>query len=119
NKLWNRKGRVFRDRYHSQVLKSPRQVREALRYVLCNAQKHRVLMHPGPDPLSSGGAFREWLDVDPASAQRDPCVQDARHWLVREGWLLHHPLFSTSDVPASRRRTASDRKLERRLRRRA
>ena len=118
NKLWNLRGRVFKDRYHAQVLESPHQVRQALRYVLCNDRKHRVRIVPGPDPLSSGGAFSEWLDVDASTAQQDPCVQPARHWLVREGWYLHHPRFATTDIPESRERTASDRKRERGLRRR-
>src|SRR5262249_20063933 len=37
NKLWQRKGRVFADRYHDRILKSPKEVRNALRYVLANA----------------------------------------------------------------------------------
>ncbi|MFN7669924.1 MAG: transposase, partial [Planctomycetota bacterium] len=34
NKLWGRKGKVFADRYHDRALKSPREVRNALVYVL-------------------------------------------------------------------------------------
>ncbi|MHC5066785.1 MAG: transposase, partial [Planctomycetota bacterium] len=30
NKLWQRRGKVFGDRYHDQILKTPRQVRNAL-----------------------------------------------------------------------------------------
>src|SRR5690606_35823252 len=74
NRLWGRKGRVFADRYHEHVLKTPREVREALRYVLCNANKHRVPVPAGPDPLSSGKAFREWSDIPAAASQPDPCV---------------------------------------------
>ncbi|MFN8826000.1 MAG: hypothetical protein ACK501_13615, partial [Planctomycetota bacterium] len=33
NKLWSRRGRVFADRYHDHILKSPREVRNALRYL--------------------------------------------------------------------------------------
>ncbi|MCU0867701.1 MAG: hypothetical protein MUC36_28285, partial [Planctomycetes bacterium] len=33
NKLWSRRGSVFADRYHDHILKSPREVRNALRYV--------------------------------------------------------------------------------------
>ena len=40
NKLWNRKGGVFADRYHERILRTPKQVRNALCYVLCNARKH-------------------------------------------------------------------------------
>ncbi len=35
-----RSGRVFADRYHARVLKTPREVRMALRYVLLNSRKH-------------------------------------------------------------------------------
>ena len=35
-----RSGRLFADRYHARALKTPRQVRFALRYVLLNAKKH-------------------------------------------------------------------------------
>ena len=37
NKLWSRMGRVVADRFHDRILKTPRQVRNALRYVLNNA----------------------------------------------------------------------------------
>jgi hypothetical protein len=35
-----RKGSVFDDRYHARALRTPREVRLALRYVLLNARKH-------------------------------------------------------------------------------
>jgi len=40
HKLWQRRGKVFADRYHDHILRSPREVRNALRYVLANARKH-------------------------------------------------------------------------------
>jgi len=40
NRAWERTGRVGGDRYHARVLKTPREVRNALVYVLQNAQKH-------------------------------------------------------------------------------
>jgi putative transposase len=117
NRLWKRKGPVFVDRYHSHVLRSPHEIRQALRYVLCNANKHRVRMNEGPDPLSSGKAFPYWTDVDPASLELDPCIQTAKLWMLREGWPRFHPRFSSADVPEQRRRTPGYRKAERRLRR--
>ena len=36
NKLWRRRGRVFADRYHDRILKTPREVKNALVYVLAN-----------------------------------------------------------------------------------
>jgi putative transposase len=40
NALMGRRGKVFADRYHAHVLRTPRQVRNALAYVLGNARKH-------------------------------------------------------------------------------
>jgi REP element-mobilizing transposase RayT len=40
NKLWSRRGSVFADRYHDHILKSPREVRNALRYLFGNGKKH-------------------------------------------------------------------------------
>jgi hypothetical protein len=38
NRLWRRSGCVFADRFHDRILRSPREVGFALRYVLCNAR---------------------------------------------------------------------------------
>ena len=40
NKALDRSGKVFVDRYHAQQLRTPTQVRNAIRYVLSNARKH-------------------------------------------------------------------------------
>lgn len=40
NRVFGRTGRVLFGRYHLQILRSPRQVRNALAYVLLNARKH-------------------------------------------------------------------------------
>ncbi|HEU4420409.1 MAG TPA: hypothetical protein VFT55_15845, partial [Planctomycetota bacterium] len=40
NRLWRRRGTVFADRYHDRILKTPREVRNALCYVLGNGKKH-------------------------------------------------------------------------------
>src|SRR5262245_59168549 len=40
NKLWARKGKVFADRYHDRVLRTPREVRNAIAYVMGNARHH-------------------------------------------------------------------------------
>ena len=39
NKLWGREGSVFADRFHSRVLRSPTEVRVALRYVFSNLEE--------------------------------------------------------------------------------
>ncbi len=40
NRVFSRTGRVLADRYHARVLKTPREVRNALAYVLLNARRH-------------------------------------------------------------------------------
>ena len=40
NQMTVRRGALFRDRHHRHALKTPREVRNALVYVLFNARKH-------------------------------------------------------------------------------
>ena len=47
-------GQVFADRFHSRPLKSPREVRNSLTYVLKNDQHHGIHNVGGIDPFSSG-----------------------------------------------------------------
>jgi len=54
-----RKGKVFFDRYHIHILKTLREVRTTLRYVLLNAAKH-LKRAPYVDPYSSGCVFLDW-----------------------------------------------------------
>lgn len=105
NRLWDRKGSAFDDRYHAEILKSPRQVRGALRYVLLNARRHRIRLPAwagGIDPFSSGWYFHGWKDeswrqdVTP-SAHNTP-VANAHTWLLRKGWR-RHGLIALDDVP--------------------
>jgi putative transposase len=85
NRLWSRSGKVFADRYHDQILRTPRQVRNALRYVLNNARKHGVaLASDRPDPCSSGRWFDGWRE-GVGSAGGAP-VARARTWLLNVGW---------------------------------
>ncbi|MEL7305169.1 MAG: transposase, partial [Myxococcota bacterium] len=41
NRLFGRRGRLFSDRYHAHVLRTPREVQNAVRYLLNNGRKHR------------------------------------------------------------------------------
>jgi len=97
NRRWQRCGRVFR-RYHEQLLASPRQVRNAIRYVLGNSARHgHVVPRDRPDPCSSGAWFTGWLrrgTSEPIDGGRGGPVPVARAtvWLLtaglpRDGWL--------------------------------
>jgi REP element-mobilizing transposase RayT len=85
NRLWGRKGSVFDDRYHERILRTPREVRNALVYVLQNARKHGHRFQGGPDPFSSGRWFDGWRDFEGVGSGGSP-VAPARTWLLRKGW---------------------------------
>jgi len=111
NRALRRSGPVVRDRYHLRVLRTPTQVRNALRYVLLNARRHwakrrgnRVL--PGLVRLDPASSAR-WLDgwrsgtVGPEEVARAvdlPAVRPARTWLLRVGWR-RLGLLDPADVP--------------------
>ncbi len=120
NRLWKRTGRVFADRYHAHVIRSPREMRNVLRYVLCNGRKHGAHTAPGPDPLSSGPAYQDWSDVLPELAIPDPRVVEPTSWLLAHCMPAKYPLIATDEVPphaASPRAFATHRKAERSRRR--
>lgn len=101
NRLWNRSGRVFADRFHSRVLRTPREVRYALAYVVNNARKHGLRV-AGIDPYSSGEAFDGWKNAQPrAIGPREALrslVAPARSWLLTVGWR-RHGLIRVAEVP--------------------
>ena len=71
NKLWRRSGQVFPDRFHSRALKTPRECRIALIYVLQNARKHGSWRAKMPDVYSSGPLFDGWTSrVDGRAGSR-------------------------------------------------
>jgi putative transposase len=73
NRLAQRHGGVFADRYHARVLETPREVARTLRYVLENFKKH-----------SREGLPRGWVDAF-ASTIATP-LHPPKVWLLRVGW---------------------------------
>ena len=88
NKLWGRKGKVFADRYFARILRSPREVKNALRYVLKNAARHGQVVLRRVDIFTSGMWFDGWRGLEPRDMDpgEPPCVAPARTWLQRTGW---------------------------------
>ncbi len=107
NKLWHRRGTVFADRYHDRILKSPREVRNALRYVLGNGKKHaaagrEVKVPQAIDTFTSApwfDGFRETVTVLGIEAMPRP-VTAARTWMLTIGWR-RLGLLSVHDLPAT------------------
>jgi putative transposase len=115
NAFLRRRGRVFVDRYHSRALRSPREVRNALVYVLNNFRRHADQSGPRlplsyVDPCSSAGFFEgwdpEWTHAPPdRRAFRDPYPNvargtvPARSFLLRHGWK-RHGLLRPFELPA-------------------
>ena len=102
HRVFGRSGGVLSDRYHLHVLRTPREVRNALRYVLLNAHKHPRRPSPDgrPDPASSGRWFEGWRGRGRVpEAGLDTPVAVARSWLLRSGWR-RHGLIDPSDVPS-------------------
>jgi len=89
NRLWRRKGSVFADRFFARVLSSPREVRNALAYVLNNARKHGIFLR-GHDPYTSAERFDGWRRRPRSTgALPTPLLPRARTWLLHLGWRRH------------------------------
>jgi putative transposase len=102
NKLMGRKGRVFTDRFHSRVLRTGREIRNALAYVLCNARKHglaRNVPRSWVDPLSSAPRFAGWKRRVKARAGPPAPTVGAHSWMLRLGWR-RHGLLDPAFVPS-------------------
>jgi len=97
NRALGGKGGIFADRYHAHELKTPRETRAALLYVLQNWAKHG----PGGtyDPHSSAIWFDGWAKP-PSSGQAPPIVAAARTWLITIGWR-RHGLLRPGEKPGS------------------
>ncbi len=86
------------DRYHTRSLRTPREVRFALAYVLFNFKKHQVRVPTRLDPCSSA----PWCDGfrgRPAAMLEGAPVAAPRTWLARVGWR-RHGLLSPDERPA-------------------
>jgi hypothetical protein len=107
NRVFGRSGSVMAGRYHLRVLGSPREVRNAIAYVLCNARKHwRGHWGQAPpvriDAASSGRWFGGWLREAPRSDEGPGLceVSAARSWLLRTGWK-YWGLIDPAEVPGT------------------
>jgi REP element-mobilizing transposase RayT len=116
NRYFERRGTFFADRYHSRILRTPREVRNALRYVLSNFRQHEAergerLARDWIDPFSSAYWFDGWRDPVRLRERRQrelldvPCpTASATVWLMTTGWKRWGPLaFDELGGAATRR----------------
>jgi REP element-mobilizing transposase RayT len=109
-----RRGAVFPDRYHAEIITSPTQARHALSYVINNWRKHeedrRAPMSSWRvDWFSTGAMFPGWSEYgdDPLFWSSPPTydplvVYQPRTWLLREGWKKAGPI-SCRETPSRKR----------------
>src|SRR5688572_11415111 len=106
NRLLRRSGKVFSDRYHRHDLKSPRETRNALAYVLLNHRKHAFergerCERGWTDPCSSAEFFDGWSHrrrfISPDDD--DAPVAAPKTWMLTKGWQLHSRLISPDEIP--------------------
>jgi len=107
NRELGRKGKVFGDRYHAEVLRTPRQTRNGLCYVLNNERHHRHVNFQDPPPrgrvdeYSSAAWFDGWSKRirRPKGCTGPPPHPPPRSWLLRTGWRKHHRPIDPDEVP--------------------
>ena len=106
NRVLGRAGKVFAYRYHATAIASPRQMRNALSYVLNNWRRHdedegsEAAHRAALDPYSTAIHFRGWREGEYATpAGFEPLPSAApQTWLLRVGWERRGPI-SAWDVP--------------------
>jgi putative transposase len=110
-----RRGTVFPDRYHQEIIRTPTQARHALAYVLNNWRKHHEdetsleARTWKVDPFSTGALFAGWQErVGWPLLWKMPwtyqplVVYLPSTWLLQKGWLRGGGPFSVHDVPGQR-----------------
>jgi REP element-mobilizing transposase RayT len=108
NRVGRRGGPVLDGRYHHRSLRSPREVRRALAYVLLNARRHlaksRGVSRSATahlDGASSARWFDGWRPEVASRFSETPAAREVarpRTWLLRIGWR-RHGLVDPSEVP--------------------
>jgi REP element-mobilizing transposase RayT len=110
NRLERRRGRLFVDRYHARDLKTPREVRNGIAYVVLNAKHHAhdrgvELPRRWIDPYASADYFDGWCGFtvtprDPLDAIMGPPVSSPTVWLLTTGWK-RLGLIEIDTIPAA------------------
>ena len=109
-----RRGTVFPDRFHQEIIRTPLQARHTLAYVLNNWRKHRedrgkLESTWNVDPYSTGVLFDGWKEREDAvvlwkwpETYEPFVVYLPKTWLLREGWRKHG-LVTFRHVPSAKK----------------
>ncbi|MBI2395790.1 MAG: transposase [Deltaproteobacteria bacterium] len=83
NRVMGSKGRLYADRFHERILRTPTEMRNVLRYVLGNHARHAAQVG------------KQFVGLDPFSSAvvRDAVAAPAS-WLLSGGWLRAPPTKS-------------------------
>ncbi len=109
NRVTKRRGKMFAHRYHARSLTTPREVRNALRYVLLNRKHHgaeKRFSKYWVDPFSSAAWFTGWAEpiskyawtVTDLVGTPAPTMPPTA-WLLTTGWK-RHGLLRIDDRPS-------------------
>lgn len=102
-----RRGTVFPDRYHAVIIRSPRQARSNVAYVMNNWRRHGESQRSSAgwriDPYSSAPSFDGFKDLDVRTIEwpdtyKPLPVWKPKTWLLSTGWR-RHGLVRTTEVP--------------------
>jgi REP element-mobilizing transposase RayT len=108
-----RRGTVFPDRFHQEIITTRKQARHTLNYVLNNWRKHRedqgqLQRTWKVDPFSTGAQFGGWKELEDAvvmwplpETYRPLVVYLPRTWLLTDGWQMYG-LLRTREVPSTK-----------------
>ncbi len=118
-----RRGTVFPDRFHQEIITTPRQARHALAYVLNNWRKHRedqlrATLRWNVDPFSTGVLFAGWREREDEAllwqwrqTYQPLVVYLPKTWLLSEGWRTRGggsiPFDYVPSQPGGRARAAT------------
>jgi REP element-mobilizing transposase RayT len=89
NAMMGRTGRVIADRYHAEVLRTPKQVLNAIRYVLSNTRKHLIERGEAVGPITADDYAAGPAEHVPKTMRLRPSalLLEPRTWLLRAGWM--------------------------------
>lgn len=88
NKMMERRGAVFADRYHAHILRTPTEVANALRYVRGNFSVHAARRGEVIPAVADEYSSAALIDLALPNGQDGPLVSAPETWLLSTGFSL-------------------------------